>query len=315
MTTLSRMKFAFDQISPEIVVEILGWLSPYDLLTVKVVSSTFLYLIRHNTICWIKARQNLGNIPPPPPGLSESAYASYLFCKSRCLCCNQITDLLPVSFSFRVRTCSETCTRQLFAPAKMYTISLSLQSLRQLPYLKRYLPFASWLPYEIISDGSVVYFRRHAEILHAQFISMVNERGLTAAEEEYRKESPLRQADMAAQMKHSAALYKWSFGYLTKRKHVMQANENMIKNFARQEGIKLARLNTNAKIQQTREIFGKSLTHITYLVIRDICWATLKDVRPCPELPQSRRGRIQCSRCNKVFLPGALLDHFHVKHS
>ncbi|PBK63233.1 hypothetical protein ARMSODRAFT_547323 [Armillaria solidipes] len=79
------MKFAFDQLCPEIVVEILGWLGPYDLLTVKLVSSRFLYLIQHNTICWIKARQNVGNIPPPPSGLSESAYASYLFGRSRCL--------------------------------------------------------------------------------------------------------------------------------------------------------------------------------------------------------------------------------------
>ncbi|PBK63234.1 hypothetical protein ARMSODRAFT_547367 [Armillaria solidipes] len=195
----------------------------------------------------------------------------------------------------------------------MYTISLSPQSLREFPYLKKYLPFASWLPYETMTDDSVVYLHRHAEILHARFIVMQNERGLTFAEEEYCKESPLRQADVAAQMKHSAALYKWSFGYLTKCKHVTQANQNMIENFARQEGIKLTKLNASAKIQQTLETFGKSLTLITFT--RDICRGTLKDLGPCPELPQSHRGRIRCPKCSKVFLPGALLDHFRIKHS
>ncbi|PBK81420.1 hypothetical protein ARMGADRAFT_1091312 [Armillaria gallica] len=274
--TVCPMKFAFDQISPEIVVEILSWLGPYDLLTVKLVSSRFLYLIQRNAICWIKARQNVGNMPPPPSGLSESAYASYL-------------------------------------PEKMYTISLSPRSLRALPYLKKYLPFASWLPYETMTDDSVVYLQRHAEILHARFTVMQNERGLTAAEEEYCKESPLRQADVAAQMKHSAALYKWSFGYLTKCKHVTQANQTMIENFACQEGIKLTRLNASAKIQQTLETFGKSLTLITCTVIRDICWAAMKDLSPCPELPQNHRGRIRCPKCSKVFLPGALLDHLRIK--
>ncbi|SJL00908.1 uncharacterized protein ARMOST_04222 [Armillaria ostoyae] len=187
--------FAFDQISPEIVVEILGWLSPYDLLTVKLVSSRFLYFIQHNAIYWIKARQNVGNIPPPLPDLSESTYASCLFCKTKCLpCCNRMTDLLPVSFPLRVRTCLETCIRQLFAPT-------TLQSLGEFSYLKRYLPFASWLPYETMTDNSIVNHHRHAEILHTRFMVMQNERGLMAAEEEYRNESPQRQANVAAQMK------------------------------------------------------------------------------------------------------------------
>ncbi len=38
-----------------------------------------------------------------------------------------------------------------------------------------------------MTDDSIVYLRRHAEILHARFIVIQNERGLTAAEEEYCK--------------------------------------------------------------------------------------------------------------------------------
>ncbi|GJE90997.1 F-box protein [Phanerochaete sordida] len=66
----------------DIVVEILAYLEPLDLLHLARTSKPFRAVLmnRHNAFMWRTARGNVEGLPGCPPGVCEPAFANFLFC-------------------------------------------------------------------------------------------------------------------------------------------------------------------------------------------------------------------------------------------
>ncbi|KAJ7578043.1 hypothetical protein C8J56DRAFT_1060730 [Mycena floridula] len=107
-------------LSVEVIIEILGYCSPADLLVLASVARNFSNILASDSI-WTKSRELIG-IPAPPnilqseinlwtPAWTEKKFAAFIFGLARCSSCCNASKGLPKHYllPFQVRLCSDVC--------------------------------------------------------------------------------------------------------------------------------------------------------------------------------------------------------------
>ncbi|KAJ7724847.1 hypothetical protein B0H16DRAFT_287218 [Mycena metata] len=104
----------FSDLPLDLVLEIMGWCSPHDLLALQNACSTFCSLLLNNHHIWRLARANLElGFPLPIAAPSEEWFVRYALSDGPCTVCRRPTQELPYSYSLGIRLCSASCSYYL----------------------------------------------------------------------------------------------------------------------------------------------------------------------------------------------------------
>ncbi|KAI9438669.1 hypothetical protein H4582DRAFT_190173 [Lactarius indigo] len=108
-----------DIVPVEILAEILYYVpSPKDVLSVARCNRRLCTTLLNpsNVMIWRRARSHciVPDLPPPPPGWSESAYAAFIFDAGNCYVCGMRTQRMFLSFVIRARLCGKHECRKTF---------------------------------------------------------------------------------------------------------------------------------------------------------------------------------------------------------
>ncbi|KAJ7044733.1 hypothetical protein C8F04DRAFT_595547 [Mycena alexandri] len=104
----------FSDMSLDLLLEIMGWCGPHDLVAVQDVCRTLRSLLLNNRYVWRLARANLGlGFPLPIAAPSEEWFVRYALGSGPCTVCRRPTQELPYSYSLGIRICSVSCSYYL----------------------------------------------------------------------------------------------------------------------------------------------------------------------------------------------------------
>ncbi|KAJ7724838.1 hypothetical protein B0H16DRAFT_286822 [Mycena metata] len=104
----------FSDLSLDLLLEVMTWCGPHDLLVVQGVCRTFRLLLLTNRYIWRLARANLElGFPLPIAAPSEEWFVRYALGGGPCTVCRRPTQELPYSYSLGIRLCSASCSYYL----------------------------------------------------------------------------------------------------------------------------------------------------------------------------------------------------------
>ncbi|KAJ7037999.1 hypothetical protein C8F04DRAFT_1090992 [Mycena alexandri] len=101
----------FSDLPLDLVLEIMGWCGPHDLLALQDVCTTFRVLLLNNPYIWCLARVNLElGFPLPIAAPSEEWFVRYALGGGPCTVCRRPTQEVPYSYLLCIRLCSVSCS-------------------------------------------------------------------------------------------------------------------------------------------------------------------------------------------------------------
>ncbi|KAJ6542017.1 hypothetical protein DFH09DRAFT_1089344 [Mycena vulgaris] len=250
--------------------------SPYDLTQLSLTSRFLRSFISANKHLWTAGRFNLARresprLPAPPVveangNYSQSAYAFWW--------CSVWTNSQPVSFLFRLRSCSATCKALLMSDASL-----------RVDKAKKYDDFSwgKWLPrgqqVHQLLNGQIIYYvysRRatdHAERERQQAIGVDagNSRGdplgfPRRTVQQLNAECALRQQARDALAKNACELDIWQQAYFAQRVVVSQKNFEFLKLMSTVEDQKVQAVLRCPTAARLCFAFNRDLAYITYTV-------------------------------------------------
>ncbi|KAF8213873.1 hypothetical protein K438DRAFT_2009019 [Mycena galopus ATCC 62051] len=295
----------------DVVVEILGWCSPWDLLAVQHSSRDFWTLLRSNAI-WHNSRANtFPGFPLPPFGKSQRWFTHFVFKAGPCTVCGRHTAQLPHSFSLEIRFCSVACS---FFAFKCHPDDIDEQLVEALVAqpsgagMKMFLLF-SQLPY---LEGT--------QNLHLYQPSVVNAAlGRPPMEPTMLSRAYvlppstwgiLEEMPCPRFMTMCETLHTSIPRYHSQQRAVQEANRTFVEVLAGNEGLDYEELITSSTLSRYLLIFSRDLTRLSHssawFTIRDACLA---------EVAFTINGHCPfCLTPNRSFSAHGLIRHMELQH-
>ncbi|SJL18855.1 uncharacterized protein ARMOST_22457 [Armillaria ostoyae] len=296
-----REYFPFQQMSPELILEIFAWCLPHDLVVLQGVSRDIKAILdRNGRLCWTRARNNLAQMPAPPfrPGYScwNTCEASFTkFCLNSghmpCFCCGRSVENGLPHLIYRIHVCSRrTCLDNLLLEEQFYIFSDDPQD----PLYQKHKAIIPLLSYYLSPERQKLFLVNHAkkEVAWYQYLKDTGNEAmlqevristhastdgiLTPEVENGGKDPALTYYDFIS-FQHALNVLEW----LVKYGHEIMATNGKNQRFLKAT-MKTERLNytialSTPTIRQTLRVFNLSLTRLTMTVWQEIKNQVLKE--------------------------------------
>ncbi|KAF7352492.1 F-box domain-containing protein [Mycena venus] len=299
----------FSMFPLDVVLEVMGWCSPIDILNVRATSRLFWNLIAHNPSLWRLARANvLLDFNLPGAAVSEAWLATYVFAPGPCAVCRRRTTELPLSFSLEIRLCSDSCGFHLLKSdpehfhRSLPRVLVSRPDPGNILHIRHFLAFFA-LPY---LEGT-----RGAEHLSIDdFTRLYRPSLVRAVVARPRVELPtqtqaavlpprslriLQTTSLGDFMEMTETLVATMTQYRARRRVVQEKNRAFLAVLAHREGLTFDQLAASPTLGYHFNVFARDLTLFSghaWSVIREVCLAEATQRMPangrCPFCPRRR---------------------------
>ncbi|KAF7352475.1 F-box domain-containing protein [Mycena venus] len=290
LAKLSRVQIlsnglTFSKLSLDVILIIMSWCGPRDLLMLRHVCKVFRALLAKNLYIWRLARANLQlGFPLPVAAPSEEWFIHYVLDSCPCTVCRRPTSELPYSFSLGIRICSvwAQCAVLVGRPENLDEVDALM--LQPMPYLE-------W------SADAPLYRPSGIQSGLEEFRAAVESQS-TRSRDELEKESG---GDAGF---HGKTVQKAASGYRTKKTVVEKHNRSLLAALARENKVTLDQFITPPTLVRHVNAFAADLACMTrhaWETIRIDCLSEIQWLRTpkstilCP-LCKDRKQKIRLGR-------------------
>ncbi|KAJ7682483.1 hypothetical protein DFH06DRAFT_295447 [Mycena polygramma] len=277
----------------DVVLEILGWMSPCDLVQVRHVCRLFRSLLNAREYIWRLSRANLLlGFPLPPAANSERWFAHYILKGGPCSVCHRHTKEPPYSVSLDIRICSSACSYRLLG--------------RHLEDVEEYLSEA------LVKQPSSPSFAQSLMLASKPYLEGTRDTPL------YRPgfvSAALVGPNLGTMMNMAEALQDAIPRYRSKKRVVEAKNRACVARFASEAGLTYDHITVSPTLARYFHVFSRDLTEFSdsvWKTIRDVCLAEVALRIPpdnrCPFCSESASDR----RCFKT--ENRLRQHLQLEH-
>ncbi|KAK0481257.1 hypothetical protein IW261DRAFT_1562537 [Armillaria novae-zelandiae] len=268
------------QLSPELIMEIFAWCSPYDLLLLQRISRYIKAILDSNgRFCWTRARHNLAQMPPPPFrseysswNVCEASFTKFCFSSGRapCFCCGRAVENSLPHLIYRIYVCSRrTCRGSLVLEHQFYIFSDDPQD----PLYEKYKAIIPLLSYYLSPEKQKLFLVNHAKKELAWYHTF-NDTGNEAILNEKMEEKIELRRVLGT---HAVSVLKWFVKYGLEVKDIKRKNRRFLKATMKKERLNCRIALTTPTIRRTLRVFNLRLTCITVTVWLEIKNQVLKE--------------------------------------
>ncbi|KAI0044945.1 hypothetical protein FA95DRAFT_1608108 [Auriscalpium vulgare] len=235
---------SLDAMPVEIIAEILTHVpSPREVLAVTRCNRHLHAMLRNpgNASIWRRAREqcHVGEMPAPPPGMSEPAHAAFVLDGGTCEVCKKSTNNMYFSYALRIRLCGRTECRTKGLPELLATNVMSSSPLEQF--------ILSWIPR--LEEDIMRLDNSSFHWLMYRHTVLPRKKEYASAVDEYNKvltlglsvdewqESHLQDVfSLEAKQKHACILIKWRKKWDDRANEIRKKNIKLALEIADREG-------------------------------------------------------------------------------
>ncbi|KAJ7167572.1 hypothetical protein C8R46DRAFT_1350555 [Mycena filopes] len=285
---------AFTDLTLDLILVIMAWCGPHDLLALQDVCATFRLLLFKNRYIWRLARANLElGFPLPIAAPSEEWFVRYALAGGSCTVCRRPTQALSYSYSLGIRICSASCSYYLLraSPGNIdeSIIDRDILTCRpdDLDELETLMLNAT--PYLEGTAAAPLYRPSAIHDAYEEFYAAMDFGSLASLELTWKQ----RAAAMPIFMAMTEALQEAAQRYRDKKEIVERRNRALMATIARENNLEFDQLITSPTLVQSANTFARDLTCMTpqaWSTIRETCLEEIAWLRVA-------KARIVCRHC------------------